>query len=234
MTTNRSDEELAMRGLIVPELRKRYPASRIIHELPLRYSSNRIDLAAVTEREIVAVEIKSSRDVIDRLEAQLRAFAPISSRIIVALAPKWNERLPVKITHRPGSISHEPQFTETQQLIRSIGCSWLETWTVDAAAGSIEPTQESWRANLPWTAEMLHMLHVEELIDIAHRRRISVAKRATHREIYEECFGLLTGQEIVSDVCRALRARDAFADGTDAPIVAAKRPSAPVENRRLI
>ena len=31
------------------------------------YSSNRIDLAAVTETEIVSVEIKSSRDVLDRL-----------------------------------------------------------------------------------------------------------------------------------------------------------------------
>ena len=47
--TLRSDEELQMRALIVPELRKRYPSGRIIHELPLRYSTSRIDLAAVTE-----------------------------------------------------------------------------------------------------------------------------------------------------------------------------------------
>jgi hypothetical protein len=91
MTTNRSGEELAMRALIVPELRKRYPSARIIHELPLRYSSNRIDLAAVTETEIISVEIKSSRDSLDRLEGQLRAFQPISARIITALAPKMTD-----------------------------------------------------------------------------------------------------------------------------------------------
>ena len=64
MTTNRSSEELAMRDLVVPELRRRWPTARIIHELPTRYSSNRIDLAAVTESAIIGVEIKSSRDVI--------------------------------------------------------------------------------------------------------------------------------------------------------------------------
>ena len=98
MPVNRSSEELEMRALIVPELRKRYPSARIIHELPLRYSTNRIDLAAVTEDEIVTVEIKSSRDVVDRLERQLREFAPISSRLICALAPKWNEKLPYLVT----------------------------------------------------------------------------------------------------------------------------------------
>ena len=53
-----------MRALIVPELRKRWPAARIVHELPLRYSTRRIDLAAITETEIISVEIKSSKGTI--------------------------------------------------------------------------------------------------------------------------------------------------------------------------
>jgi 16S rRNA G966 N2-methylase RsmD len=137
VTANRSSEELEMRALIVPELRRRYPTARIIHELPLRYSARRIDLAAVTEDAIVAVEIKSSRDVIDRLEAQLRAFNPICQNMYVALAPKWNEQLPMLETKRArGITSYSHQYTEAQQIIEDVGSSQIGIWTVDAAAGT--------------------------------------------------------------------------------------------------
>ena len=222
MTTNRSSEELEMRALIVPQLRERYPTARIIHELPLRYSTNRIDLAAVTETDIVSVEIKSSKDVMTRLEGQLRAFAPISARVIVALAPKWNEKLPVEVIERKNYTSYVPRFTETQTLIRSVGCSWIDIWTVDAAQGLVEVTQDStYREHVPWVARMLHMLHVTELADIAERHRITIGKRPTHLSIYRECCDLMTGREIIRAVCRALRERDAFCDGTDPPILEA-------------
>ena len=85
-----------MRAIMAQHLRDMYPSARIIHELPLRYSSRRIDLAAVTRAGIVAVEIKSSRDTPERLEAQLRGFGPIVTKLIVALAPKWLAPPPVK------------------------------------------------------------------------------------------------------------------------------------------
>ncbi|HYD66117.1 hypothetical protein [Azospirillum sp.] len=234
MTHNRSDEELAMRALIVPELRKRYPAARIIHELPLRYSSNRIDLAAVTEDEIVSVEIKSSRDVMDRLEAQLRAFKPISSRMIAALAPRWNEQLPtIKTEHASGGIGYQQQFTETQQIIRRV--AGIEVWTVDAAASSVTVTAgDYYRANKPWLAQMLDMLHVSELINIAGRHQVAVPKRPNHLTLVSELVDMLQGREVVRAVCRALRARDAFAQGTDAPIGLVQPQPVIIENPRLI
>ena len=218
---NRSDEEMAMRALIVPELRKRYPTARVIHELPLRYSTNRIDLAAVTESEIISVEIKSSRDVMDRLEAQLRGFQPISARIIAALAPRWNEQLPsLKIEHPSGGFGYRQQFTETQQIIRRVG--GIEIWTVDAAAGSVSVTEgDYYRARKPWLAQMLDMLHVAELAEIAARRHVVVPKRAAHLTLVSALVDMLQGREVVADVCRALRARDAFCEGTDAPIIKA-------------
>ncbi|MES5483599.1 hypothetical protein QMZ05_12645 [Bradyrhizobium sp. INPA03-11B] len=229
MTTNRSDEELAMRGLIVPELRKRYPGARIIHELPLRYSSNRIDLAAVTESEIVSVEIKSSRDVMDRLEAQLRAFIPISSRIIAALAPRWNEKLPtIRTEHPSGGVGFRQQYTPTQEIIRRVG--GVEIWTVDAAAGAItEMDGGYYRARKPWLAEMLDMLHVAELVAVAERHCIAVGKRPAHLTLVSALVDLLQGREVVAAVCRALRARAAFCEGTDAPIVDTE--ASPVEDR---
>jgi hypothetical protein len=215
---NRSDEELQMRALCVPELRKRYPTARIIHELPLRYSTNRIDLAAVTESEIVSVEIKSSRDVMDRLEAQLRAFKPVSARVIAALAPRWNEQLPMLEQKAKFGTSYSFQYTETQQIIRRVG--GVEIWTVDAAAAAVSVTEHGpYRARKPWLAEMLDMLHVSELVAIADRHRIVVPKRPVHYNLKSDLVDLLQGREVVAAVCRALRARDAFCDGTDAPIL---------------
>lgn len=214
MTTNRSSEELAMRELIVPRLRADYPLARIIHELPLRYSTNRIDLAAVTETEIISVEIKSSKDVSDRLEAQLRAFQPISARMIIALAPVWNVKLPS--TEKPfrGGTSYILRYTEAQEIIRRVGGA-REIWTVDADAGSIDVTDSGYRNSRPWLAHMLFMLHVSELVAIASRHRCWSGKRPVHEKLVEACHDLMTGREIVTAVCRALRERDAFATGTD-------------------
>lgn len=225
MTTNRSSEELRMRELIVPELRRRYPSARIIHELPLRYSTNRIDLAAITETEIISVEIKSSKDVTDRLEAQLRGFMPICSTIIVALAPKWNEQLPaleVNVPAGKGFRSYtaiRPRRTEAQEIIYRVGHGGIGIWTVDAGAGSIAETERahrnrSWR---PWLYRMLDVLHVSELITVAARHRTWSGKRPTHDDLVQACADLMTGREIVTAVCRALRERNAFAVGTDAP-----------------
>lgn len=214
---NRSSEELEMRRLIVPELRKRWPSARIIHELPLRYSTNRIDLAAVTETEIVSVEIKSSRDVMDRLESQLRAFQPISSRIIAAVAPRWNEKLPMLEKPFQGGTSYQMQYTETQDIIRKVG--GVEVWTVDAGAGSIELTDGGpYRANKPWLAQMLDMLHVSELTEIAHRHQIAVAKRPVHLTLVTDLVDMLQGREVVKAVCRALRSRNAFDKASDPPL----------------
>jgi hypothetical protein len=213
----RSTEELDMRALIVPALRKRWPGARIIHELPLRYSTNRVDLAAVTETEIVSVEIKSSRDVMDRLESQLRAFQPICSRTIAALAPRWNERLPMIERKFEGGTSYIPQYTETQEIIRKVG--GIETWTVDAAAGLIDVTCSGpYRANRPWLAQLLDMLHVTELVDIADRHRVAKAKRPVHFNLVSDLTDLLQGREVVKAVCAALRARNAFDKMSDAPI----------------
>lgn len=220
---NRSPEELRMRELVVPHLREMYPTARIIHELPLRFSSNRIDLAAVTETEIIAVEIKSSRDVIDRLENQIRAFSPIVSRMIVALAPKWNVSLPLIEEERPdGGKRWRAQYTETQQIINRIG--GCEVWTVDATTGLVDRTK-TWatRPPAPWGAEMLHMLHVVEIAEVAGRHRIIPdgprSKKPNHLDYVKACARRMTGDEIAAAVCRALRRRDAFDRASDPPMI---------------
>lgn len=217
---NRSAEETTMRGLMVLELRKRWPSARIIHELPLRYSHRRIDLAAVTRDEIVAVEIKSSRDTTERLESQLRGFAPVSTSIIVALAPKWNERLPYAEREVKGRVVYVEQFTPAQEIIRKFGETGVRTWTVDAVLGTVTPDGDWRRPGRPWPARMLDMLHVAELADIAARHRcLEATRRTTHEQLVSACNDLMTGRETLRAVCRALRARHAFARESDSPIV---------------
>ena len=213
---NRSPEELAMRALIDPELRRRYPTGRIVHELPLRYSSRRIDMATITESEIVSVEIKSSRDTMTRLKAQIEGFVPISAKVIVALAPKWNTDLPIAWdeAHTRGS----QQFTEAQQIIRTFGGAHTETWTVCHETGQITPTHGGYsrQGEMPWASRMLDVLWVQELQRVAADHAVGVRATSPHDTLVRACHDAMTGRQVARAVCRALRAR-AF-PWADAPI----------------
>jgi hypothetical protein len=66
---------------------------------------------------------------------------------------------------------------------------------------------------------MLEMLHVVELSEIAGRHRLLASSTGwTHEKLVSLCNNAMTGREIVAATCRALRARHAFAAGSDAPI----------------
>jgi hypothetical protein len=198
-----------MRDIIVPELRRRWPAARIVHELPLRYSTRRIDLAAITETEIIAVEIKSSRDTLGRLAAQIEGFLPISAQIIVALAPKWNAQLPMIEDARTGrGRSWSTQHTEAQQIIRDTGRGTIVTWTVCHAAQTITETEGGWSRNeMPWHGLMLDVLWVAELERVLVDHAVPGRLPSNHYDLVRACNDGLTGRQIVRAVCRALRAR---------------------------
>lgn len=223
---NRSGEELRMRELIAPVLRGHWPEARIIHELPLRYSERRIDMAAVTRTDIFAVEIKSSRDVLVRLEQQLHRFAPICSAIFVALAPcHCDNGGKIDFAAAPRRKTRTEKL-RASEIVREAnrGYDRIETWTVDAGAGVVDRGSywPNYRAR-PWPAQMLQMLHRAELLQIAGRRRLLASERgATHDYLVELCNNRLTSLEIRADVCAALRARDAFDKASDAPIVEAR------------
>jgi hypothetical protein len=221
---NRSGEELAMRELCVAELRRQFPSARIVHELSLRYSSNRIDLAAILEDGIIAVEIKSSRDVADRLEKQLRSFQPICTRIIAALAPKWNEKRPsIATPHKSGGTSYVENLTEAQEAISRVDRWGIGVWTVCHESGKIEVTNAGSETRHLWSMHLLDILHVAELREIAARHRVPVPQPQRHWMLRDACAELMTGGEIRRAACQALRGRDAFAAGSDPPIVGTER-----------
>ena len=215
---NRSNEELSMRALLVPEMRKRWPGARIIHELPLRYSEKRIDLAAITETEIISVEIKSSRDTLDRLHGQVRGFVPVSDLIVVALAPgHWTKEEMVweeGPRGRVGSI----RYCDADRILQEFGYS-IGVWLADTENGRVQVERDAYD-NKPglWSAQLLDLLHVAELINVASAHRVAVGKkRPDHRTLVRACHDVMSGREVKRAVCAALRARSAFDKASDAP-----------------
>ena len=210
-------EEAKMRALIVAELRKRWPDARIVHELPLFAmrggQKRRIDLAAITPTEIIAVEIKSGGDTLDRLEAQVRAFVPVASRVIVALAPVWN-------TPRPGQSPQQRAQTDGMLILHRIDEPSVEPWIVDAAAGTVTLDRGGWRPSSPWLSRMIAMLDLDELAEIARRHRLPCGRESTREDLLRDCVDHLSGREIVRATCAALRARERWVKygASDRPI----------------
>lgn len=87
-----SEAEERIRAKAEDALRQAFPEARIIHELVLRQGGVRIDLAAVTPSRLVCVEIKSERDVLDRLPRQIEAMKRVCDAWRVVVADKHVEK----------------------------------------------------------------------------------------------------------------------------------------------
>jgi hypothetical protein len=87
-----SEAEERIRVKVEAKLRQTFPDARIIHELVLKQGGVRIDLAAVTPTRLICAEIKSERDVMDRLPDQVKAMRLVCDAYIVVVADKWIDK----------------------------------------------------------------------------------------------------------------------------------------------
>lgn len=224
----KSPDELELRAYVVEQLRRRLPSARIIHELNVAGTgSNRIDVAAVTETAIVAVELKSKRDKLDRLSAQLEAFQACCHVVIVAAhekhfvpAPleKW-ESPPREGEVRDLHLNQEPflrnrykhktvwRYPPPDPQAPSSGLKYVSMFNFASLAGVTAQ---------PKASRMLDMLWAEELRDECRRHRVACDSRSVRAEMIHQLAWHLTGQEIARAVCRQLRMR-VFAEA-DPPI----------------
>lgn len=69
-------------------LRSAFPDARLVHELVLKQGGCRIDLAAITPDRLICVEVKSERDVLDRLPDQVEAMRRVCDAWCIATAAK--------------------------------------------------------------------------------------------------------------------------------------------------
>ena len=212
VTTNRSSEEFEMRRVIDAWGRARWPDARVVHELVVN-SERRIDMAFIGSDYLVGVEIKSSRDVMDRLKDQMTVFRRHLPLVIVAVAPKWEK--------------------EMHHL------SYSDNFVVDPAADVPVRGHSYYRQNLSVTVPLLSLLWAQELRNIVVRLAIPSSTKATMVHNIAAIAQHATGAQIVHEVCTELRARDAFPKNkthppSDPPIGRAYRhPAATVQEAML-
>jgi hypothetical protein len=199
----RSSAEAEIRDAGVAKLRRLYPQARIIHELNCAGSgSNRIDVAAVAPDQIIAVEIKSAKDKLDRLTSQVSAFERCCHEVLI--------------------VAHTKFFAKAEPF-EGLELSWPDRRNHHRSKVWMYPEPERdapyptsnyvWRAPeqslyQPHAYAMLEMLWAEELRWLCGAHRIGAGKRPTCATMAAMLAYHLTGKEIAEGVCEMLRWRN--------------------------
>lgn len=227
MKHTRSSAEWEIREAVVARMRELLPSARIVHELNVASTgSNRIDVAAVSAEHIIAVEIKSAKDKLARLDEQWQAFNACCHLVLVAAHDKhfvdwrsehWRDDVPSE-----RHLNH-PLFLGDRW--RRAHYVWPYPRPNRPIAGPWTPVAETWtiprqfllgRPKQPRAYNLLDMLWAAELRDECNQHRIANSSRSTREHMIEDLCWHLTGREIAAAVCRQLRGR-VMAEA-DAPI----------------
>ena len=229
MPAHRSQDEADIRTDVVAFLREHVPQARIIHEINASgQGSNRIDVLAVAPERIVAVEIKSKKDKLDRLPDQLKAMRGVAHHSVAALHEKF--LIKSKANEWSAHWTDDEGTHWRNMLPEWLMFSRAETWVWPRRSRAADQSYDhlsrwDWprevrQTSLPQGA--LDMLWAAELRWLCHRLMLGVGARTT----MPECKRLLrwncTGKELTRGICAALRRRDCIeAD----PIVTDALPS---------
>lgn len=210
MPAHRSEDEQAIREAVVAKLRQCRPGARIIHEINLCGGTVRCDVMAVDVAEIITAEIKSKRDKLDRLPAQMDAMRRSSHTAIAALDRKFMPPLETLSRPLPEGVGHHDLlwwWPKPQDMAEAMhpALPWREPDLRDSL-------------HKPLPSDAIHLLHAGELEAMCGDLQILVAGR---RPTMVQRIGALrwgaTGREITMGICKALRARE-WAAEADPPI----------------
>jgi hypothetical protein len=191
MPAYRSDAEGEIRAAVVAQLRKIRPGARIMHEVNASSFGNRIDVLAVDRAEIIAVEIKSAKDKLDRLKDQAAAMKGCAHHVVAAVHEKFAQR----------------------DVRDAIGWGAV-TWFYPADTDYWTDPRHVPTAPLPATA--IDMLWRDELLTMCGKFGVCVPKRPTMGQMIPALRWGLTGRDLTLGICAALRARNCIE--ADAPV----------------
>lgn len=212
-----SSDEREIRHAVVLRLRGLFPNARIVHELNVAgQGSNRIDVAAINETSIIAVEIKSKKDTLKRLDQQILAFKRCCHFVFVAAHEKhfvewrdkhWRDDVPAEsFLSNEAFIGHyhmdKHVWRFPQPLVNR------RPWN------TFNPNDDL--MDQPRAKDILEMLWADELRAECSRHNISASAKTTRPQMIRDMAWLMTGKEVCQAVCRQLRGRG-FAEA-DAPI----------------
>lgn len=216
MPAYRSSAEAEIRDAVVARLRMIRPKARIMHEVNCSlWGPNRIDVLAVSPAEIISVEIKSERDKLDRLPAQIASMLTMSHHVIAALHEKflvegkkptnkwaahyerdgvfWRKELP------PEAAKATPWvYPERRRAIMGVhqGFDDLASWR--------QPDQAIQKPNIG----SVDMLRADEMRTFCKIMGVPAGRRATLANTIPLIKWACTGEQITKGVCAVLRARE--------------------------
>ena len=196
---NTSLEEQDIRVAVEAWGRQRFGDVRVIHELAL--GERRIDMVFVGTADIVGVEIKGPRDSLSdgRLGEQLREFNFYLPEVWLAVAPRWQKHRDVK--RRQNLLL----TTETgMQVVK------------DKGNGKFKPERDEF-----FCSRLIELLWVDEAARIAQRTDVIPGVTLTREPVWKVkrmLARMLSGHEIVKQVCIELRARPLVGLGSDRPM----------------
>lgn len=214
MPAYRSSAEAEIRDAVVARIRECRPNARIIHEINVStYGPNRIDLIAVERSEIIACEIKSAKDKLDRLDAQVSAMKGVAHYVVAAIHEKF---LKESKTHEQAAhYQRDGEF-----YLKTYPDNWhhgIETWVFPKVRRCLD---ESWnydrldkwdlkpyRPDAPLPAAAIDMLWRDELYELCGILRVPAARKSTMPEMVSALRWHCNGKELTRGVCGMLRAR---------------------------
>jgi hypothetical protein len=208
-----SAAEERIRGKVEAALRQHCPHARIVHELVLETSTIRIDLAAVSPDHLVVAEIKSERDVLKRLPAQIAAALEVAGDVWVVIAEKHQAAIqlmlrrsvdlpePRPVPGYPGAWTHtEPNPAYLPDLLR---CRVY----VERVDGDLEVLWTPHQRRLCRPQDQFEMLWAPERRAALRRLGAPVGPRDTCWVTLAWAVENLSGRDIRRAVMAQLRAR---------------------------
>jgi hypothetical protein len=213
MPAYRSPAEAEIREAVVARIRQSRPNARIIHEINVStFGPNRMDVLAVDRAEIVAVEVKSAKDKLDRLPAQIASMKGVAHHVVAAIHEKF---LVEQVTNQwaaheerdgqffmrtvPDGIDHRAEiwvYPERRRALPSANHDSIERWRFP---------HEAIFAPLP--ADAIEILWREELLALCSSLRVSATRRTNMTDMIAALRWHCTGKELTLGICRMLRAR---------------------------
>ena len=185
MPAYRSEAEAEVRNAVIERLRSIRPHARIIHEIN-DGGSNRFDLMAVSPEEIISCEIKSSKDTLDLLPAQMTAMLAMSHHVIVAIHEKHRDEYDKLANWRPRLWVY-PEVKDDWRL------AWRSPHETTQTAAPIRALRAVWK---------------DELLQICAAHRISANSRSRCEDMRRDLVWHLSGKELTRAICAAFRQRD--------------------------
>ena len=223
MPAYRSEAEGEVRQAVVDYIRVQRPKARIIHEINTSLGGTRIDVLAVDRAEIIAFEIKSSKDKLDRLCDQMDGMKGVAHRAIAVLHEKFLSE--EYVTNRsaahferdgifymmdlPGDYRHMPRawiYPQRNRTMTAAGHDSHARWPEIAVS-----------LQQPLPDKALWMLHHSELLNLCQVLNIQTGKRPTCEKMIDALRWNASGGDITRGVCAALRTRHCIE--ADAPIL---------------